>query len=203
MRKAIGVLAGSVLLCGALHGEALAESNPLGFHAGAGVGIGTPVDTYLPGFLRGNEFGWNVFAGIRPIPWLGAEVQYMDFGYAHQHSRPLLGTPFVVTRSDDSHAYAAAAFAVGYLPLSFAPPPVDFYAKIGAARLWSSDDYSIYNATTAIASIGHISQNETDFAYGGGLQVHFGELAFRVEYEAIESTYSNPSLVTLGIVWTP
>ena len=203
MRKWIGALLGSVLVCGVFVGEARAASNPLGFYAGAGVGVATPVNNYLPGFLRNNEFGWNVTAGIRPIPWLGAEVQYLDFGYARQQSRLLPGSPFDVSRSDSAHSYAAGAFGVAYLPLTFVPPAVDLFAKLGAARLWSSDDYSLYDVTESLTNFGHQSLNETDFAYGGGLQIHFGEFAARVEYEAIDASSSTPSLVTLALVWTP
>ena len=47
-----------------------------------------------------------------------------------------------------------------------------------------------------------MDQTESDFAYGGGAQVQVERLAFRAEYERINSSVGQPNLVSFGVTYT-
>lgn len=194
--------------------NALADGNPVGFYAGAGLGSATPENTFQDIYGRyagsGHEFGWDAFAGIRPIPWLGAEVQYLDFGHAHFGNPEVYGGPGTPYGAA-GHSQAAAAFAVGYLPLQWAYPWLDVYGKVGVAELWNSYHYTLSYVCTATGPCAppedasdSVTSSETDLAYGVGIQVRFGAFAMRAGYEALDSKFGNsPALFSIAAVWTP
>lgn len=115
-----------------------------------------------------NNTAWKAFIGIRPIPFLGAEVNYMDLG---SESRRFGFGGYGERGHVDAHAFSA--FAVGFLPLPL--PFVDVFAKAGAAR-WNLNGHTD-------SSLFAIDDHGTDFAWGGGAQAHFGALGLRLEYE--------------------
>lgn len=124
-------------------------------------------------FGSGNDFNlnntaWKVYAGVRPIPFLGLEANYMDLG-SESRRYGFYGY------GDDFHAgaHAFSAFAVGFVPLPL--PFIDVFGKAGAAR-W---DLSGRTDSSLFA----IDDHGTDFAWGGGAQAHFGPLGLRLEYE--------------------
>src|ERR1700689_2670330 len=110
---------------------ALAD-NPAGFYLGAGVGYSTirsDDPAYgLPGYYNDHQTAWKVIAGVRPIPVVGAEFEYIDFGQPGSHNFYDLNYYGL-----DSPPRAAALFGVGYLPLPV--PFFDIYGKAGVARL--------------------------------------------------------------------
>src|SRR5580704_17380934 len=64
-------------------------ANPLGAYIGAGVGVSNVgndnyynynygYNGYNGGY--GNELAWKAMIGIRPIAFVGAELEYIDFG---------------------------------------------------------------------------------------------------------------------------
>jgi hypothetical protein len=70
---------------GALGGSAAAwAANPLGAYIGAGAGVSNVGNDnyYNYGYNGGygNEFAWKGMIGIRPIAFVGAELEYIDFG---------------------------------------------------------------------------------------------------------------------------
>ena len=69
-----------------------------------------------------------------------------------------------------SDAQAFAAYAVGFLPLPV--PFLDIYGKAGLAN------WRLHQDTNSSVSRGffHYSDNGTDFAWGVGGQVHFGNV---------------------------
>jgi Outer membrane protein beta-barrel domain len=188
MPRRIGVLVGSVLTAVAACGSALAANNPLGFYVGAGIGSGNP--SQYAG--QSDKFVWDALVGIRPSPYLGGELQYLDFGNTNPDS---------AFHSDD-HSRAMAAFAVGYLPLPWIDGPFDLFGKVGVAQLWAP--YLDYFAPPP-GPIGnqYHSESQADFAYGGGAQVHLGAFAVRLEYEAVDATFGNPWLSTVEVTWSP
>ncbi len=114
--------------------------NLLGFYAGVGMGESTVRSDDGYGYGGSgydyyhyhdddHHFGWKAIAGIRPLPIVGAEVEYIDFGHPgsddYYYDRYHYYGP-------DSHPRAIAAFAVGHIPLPL--PFLDVYAKAGAAR---------------------------------------------------------------------
>jgi hypothetical protein len=205
---------GSVLVMGlgaAAAPTAVWADNPLGFYVGAGVGtsqIGNDNYSYSPygygGNYRDHDAAWKVIAGLRPIPWAGAEVEYIDFGnaggndgyYSYQYD-------FNVS----SHPKATVLYGLGYLPLPL--PFLDVYGKLGVARLLTNDSFS-YDACplpTASAGSGCIASSrfdhqDTRFAYGAGVQAKFQDFAFRGEYERISSTYGDPDAYMVSVTWT-
>ncbi len=198
-RRASGWAAMGVVCLGAA-APAWADDLPgwdlLGLYVGAGVGESTVrsdngFDPDYPTSSHPNHTAWKVMGGIRPIPFLGAEAQYIDFGHAN-------GTDYFYTsangssRGADSHPKAGVLSAVGYLPLPF----VDVFAKLGAARLATnldSYDGDVLNRRTAW---------QTKVAYGAGVQGHFLGVAIRGEYERISSRYGDPDAFMVSATWT-
>ena len=115
-----------------------------------------------------NNTAWKAFVGVRPLPFLGVEANYMDLG--NESRRFGFGG-----LSDRGHvdAHAFSAFAVGFVPLPL--PFVDVFGKAGAAR-WNLSGHTD-------SSLFAIDDHGTDFAWGGGAQAHFGALGLRLEYE--------------------
>lgn len=178
------------------------EWNPLGFYVGGAVGesdIRNNDDWYggpHSGFDQ-HHTGWKVFGGIRPIQFLGAEIEYVDFG------RP---DHFFYNDSyyDGSslHSTAAAAFGVAYLPIPF--PFLDVYGKAGAARLHTNSYYMgacAYPGQSPCSPLYSTPRTDTDFAYGAGIQAKLATVVFRVEYERISQRGGNPDLLSAGIAW--
>lgn len=193
--------------------SARAQENPLGLYVGAGVGNGsvrqepTP-DTGGYGLVR-DDIGWDAFIGVRPIPFLGAEIGYTDFGSVDRRTNyfdPVTATYNAAVFGHVS-AHSPTAFAVGYLPL---PVPFDVYAKLGAARLYKAWDFvSQFNyAEPPIAGTASFSGSTTewDFAWGIGTQYKVGPIALRVEYERVNTNGNanagDPDLLSVGVSWT-
>ncbi len=192
--------------------EGPTQSNPLGVYVGAGLGLSTirqdsMVDTGGVGMVRGTE-GWDAFLGIRPLPYLGAEIGYLDFGSAHRYEY----TPEVGPSNDESRLHESAdapvAFAVGYIPLR---PWWDLYLKAGGARLhksWNFDTPIACDLNTCSPFPGSSAgaASDWDFAYGVGTQVNFGHVAWRLEYERVNATGNesggDPDLLSVGVSWT-
>jgi Outer membrane protein beta-barrel domain len=173
-----------VLISGLLFfSAALAADN--GIYLGVGVSQSSVDVDYGSGAgaiaLDGEDTKYKVIVGVRPLDWLAFEANYVDFGSIE--TPPGVATPgeFKLTGFD--------AFAIGLFEIGL----VDFYAKAGVIA-WDQN-----------ASIANVPGDDTgyDAAYGAGIQVHFGSLSVRAEYEDfdIENT-SSTSLITVGITWT-
>ena len=220
-------LAGIVLVGGALSGNALADGgvfgipNPLGFYIGGGVGRSTidqiqydQIGLTLRQF-DGNPLGWNAVMGVRPIPFLGAEVEYIDFGSVHMGAGPkrtISGTT-LTTQSlrGEVRDRGEAVFAVGYLPLPL--PFIEPFAKLGWGQVRERDSYSgdYGNIFTANGPLGLASGSSSDsrggIAYGAGVQFRIEQFAVRVQYERITLSklygeVTSPSLLSVGLNWT-
>ena len=177
-----------------------AADNSLGFYAGGGIGYGAPQNAFSQDPFGSahnvHTFGWDALVGIQPTKWAGAEVQYLDFGHLDPQATPD-SIPL------DAHNFAVAAFAVGHLSLPY--PWLDLFGKVGASQLWA--DYSFhekyYCNDSGVPCDGSFRDSETDLAYGGGAQVRFGAFAARLEYVAIDAKFGTPSLISVGVTWTP
>ena len=115
-----------------------------------------------------NNTAWKAYVGVRPVPFLGVEANYMNLG---SESRGFGFNGFNNNAHVDAHAFSA--FAVGFIPLPL--PFVDLFGKAGAAR-WTLDGHDN-------SSLFALDDHGTDFAWGGGAQAHFGPLGLRLEYE--------------------
>ncbi len=220
MRQSVGICMGLLLVCAATCSNALAAGNPLGFYTGVGLGVGLPQGNQsnpfgAEPFFRSSNLGWDALVGVRPIRWLGAELQYMDLGYSSLTSRGCYFSSCAVAHSirpsypytlsiQGGHSFAGAAFAVVYLPLPFMPSWLDLFGKVGTAWLWAP-----YTSLASVPSLGlrflggSPDHEGNDLAYGGGMQIHFGAFAFRTEYQVIDAIIGNPALLTVGVTWTP
>jgi hypothetical protein len=193
---------------------AFAQSNPFGLYAGLGVGRSTmgngyevfdPYDLSATPFAK-SELGWKALIGVRPIPWVGAELEYIDFGTSRAGAEPaaIVGGfnngQFLGGSAADR---AGAIFAVGYLPVPRGWP--ELFGKVGWARLWGSYSYT----SESYLGASYISQtaDSRGLAFGGGVQMHFGGLGVRAEYERTEGTQSyapreEPTLISASVFWS-
>jgi len=147
---------------------------------------------------------YQVLVGIRPIPFVGAEAEYIDFG--HPTSADATTGDFNTASFEaDSHPKAGVLSAVGYLPLPF----LDVFAKVGVARLETNLNSYTQGVCTEIdpgGTCGYVltRQNawQTKIAYGAGIQGHFLGLAVRGEYQRINSSYGDPDAYLVSATWT-
>jgi len=183
---------------------ALAD-NLAGFYVGAGVGYSTirsDDSSYgLPGYYNDHQTAWKVIAGVRPIPFVGAEFEYIDFGQPNG----LNGYYNSAYYGLDSHPRAPALFAVGYLPLPI--PFFDIYAKAGVARLQTDVTTTvtpncIQSTCSGQAYSYRHDESANKAAYGVGVQSKYWGVSFRAEYERISSTYGDPDALTVSATWT-
>jgi opacity protein-like surface antigen len=179
--------------------------NPAGFYIGAGLGwsqIRSDNPQYgYPGYYD-YQFAWQGLLGIRPIKYLGLEAEYIDFGQPYHHYGYYNYN--VNVSGNDSHPTAPAVFAVGYLPIPV--PFVDFFAKMGAARLSTNvvTGYVPIPCTAAPCPYAASRQEVTNtkFAWGAGVQSKFPYgLILRGSYERISSTFGDPSALMFSAMW--
>jgi hypothetical protein len=185
---------------------ALAD-NPLGLYVGAGVGFsnvgnGDYYNGYPYGYYgrydNGNNVAWKALIGVRPVPFIGAEAEYLDFGSSDGNNGYY---NYYYNYGANSHPKAVMLYGIGYLPLPF--PFIDVYGKLGAAHLQT--DISFDTCTSSFPctpTTYRIDQWDTKFAYGAGVQARYQDFAFRAEYEGISSEYGNPSAFTVSVTWT-
>jgi hypothetical protein len=204
--KRWGSILGVCALAAVLPAWADEASNPLGFYLGGGVGTASVGQGTYSGYSYGcygysyggcdywHDTGWKVFGGLRPIPFLGAQLEYTDFGSANVNPYATGGL------AGDVSSHAASAFALGYLPL---PLFLDLYAKAGVSQLWTHENlYGVgcsppnQAGTCTPAAPFFQDRNTTEFGYGGGLQWRFGMFAIRLEYERIGTQSHAPDLLS-------
>ena len=201
-----------VFLCLAVSAPgARAHESTRGVYVGAGVGSATV--RQAPEAATGNiglshgALGWDVFLGVRPTRYLGAEVEYFDFGKAHRDVFTPAAGPSNQQSSLQASGSAVAGFVVGYLPLQ---PWWDLYAKVGIARLHKSWDYRTpiacdLNLCSPFPGSASSSTSGWSFAYGAGTQWKLGPLALRLEYDRINANRNigggDPDLLSVGVSW--
>jgi hypothetical protein len=122
------------------------------------------------------DTGYQLIAGFRPVSLLAVELNYVDLGKS-------------TVGSAQAKTHAVDGFLVGYLPV----PVIDIYGKLGLAS-WKTD------AAAPGLSL-HLSGS--DPVAGAGVQVHFGGLAARLEYEVFDAKeVAKPTLLSLGVSYT-
>lgn len=191
-------------------------ADPSGVYIGGAIGRATlrtnqvvftdPSGVPLPGAvsLSGHDTGWKILVGWRPVPLLGTEFEYIDFGAPVASFNPAgFGLGYTVSE----RAKAGAAFGVLYAPIP--APLLDVYGKAGLARLQAtaggSGAYGCWPPLLcAFFQAGKFQRSEagTHFAYGAGAQLKFSALAIRAEYERIGDGNGNPDLLSIGVTWT-
>ncbi|HET9389817.1 MAG TPA: outer membrane beta-barrel protein [Steroidobacteraceae bacterium] len=165
------------------------------FYLGADVGQSTLRNDSL-GFDQ-HGYGFDLRAGVRPIRYLGAEIEYVDLGDRHDFSDACFGG----FHCDGTHvrAQGGAAFGVVYLPIPHSL--VELYGKAGAARLQTRATSTQFCDFCDIVILDHTDTTDTDFAWGGGLQLHWWNFGFRGEFQQFQTHSGHPSLVSAGFTW--
>lgn len=186
-----------------------------GFYVGAGVGQSTVRVDQVPVVvgvspvsgsfaLSKKDTAWKFVGGLRPMSFIGAELEYLDFGSptaSHVPARSGLGYT-IHTRSR-----AVAAFGVLYAAIPV--PLLDVFGKVGLARLHSTSSGTEY-LVPALGCPSPLCQSQATFnrvradtrlAYGAGVQVKGSSLAIRGEYERISASTGDPSLLSIGLTW--
>jgi opacity protein-like surface antigen len=199
------VLALTVLSACAVTSLASAD-NLLGFYAGAGIGESTVRSDYgfdpdYPIDSHPHHTAWKVMAGIRPIPFVGAEAEYIDFGHPSSADSTTVADSGFYGFNADSHPKAEVLYGVGYLPLPV-EPAFDLFAKVGVARLETNLNRYSQDCPDCVPTLSRQADWQTKPAYGAGAQVHFFGLAVRGEYERISSSFGDPDAFTVSATWT-
>jgi hypothetical protein len=176
-------LIAALILCAASLPTFAADN---GFYIGASVGQGG-VDTESADFgfvtedFDGDDTGFKVIAGFRPLEWLAIEANYVDLGTASDN---------VAGVNVDVDTKGIDAFGVLFLPL----PVVDIFLKAGVIS-WDTD--------ANVAGLGSVSDDGTDLAYGLGAGLGFGNFGVRAEYERFEiEDTDSVDMISLGFTWT-
>ena len=204
----------AIALLGLPSGNAMAD-DLLGMYVGGSVGQshvrsdqvlffksdGTPLTSAVS--AAKSATGWKLLVGIRPIPWVGAELAYIDFGNPTASQGPPPG--FGLSYNAGLRAKAATALGVIYAPMPI--PRFDMYAKAGLARLQTTinGDAAFGCWPPLLCAVGpgtvHRDQTSARFAYGAGLQARLSVIGIRLEYERISASQGDPDLLSLGITW--
>jgi hypothetical protein len=208
MNRVLGVLLAAATAAAST--AALAD-NPLGAYVGAGVGasnVGNS-DYYDYGYYGGyhdNNVAWKAIFGVRPIPFAGAEAEWIDFGSGDGNPGYYSNGYFYSNSS--SHPKAALFYGIGYLPLPI--PFLDVYGKAGAARLQTDittyaypSGYCPPPAAACSAPVAYRTDEwDWKFTWGAGVQYKWQDFAFRAEYERVDSQFGDPAAVTVSATWT-
>ena len=161
----------------------------IGFYGGAGIGQSNVKDGTI-GFNQ-HDFAWQLTAGLRPIHVIGAEIDYVSFGEPHAN----IGGLHVNARER-----AAAAFGVLYLPI---PAPLfDVYGKAGLGRVQNQVNTTGECVSFNACGLLNFNRTGTQFAWGVGGQIKFGNLALRTEYEGFNATGGSQAIINVGILFT-
>jgi len=188
--------AAAAILLGALLFQPAQADGLLGLYVGGAVGEAQITAKADANNFKANDLAFKLMVGLRPIPLVGAELDYIDFGHPN-------GT--VSQLSANASLQGVAAFGMLYAPI----PVVDLYAKLGVASLESKVN-GYFPSGNNVCSPGvpcgtaAFSLNHTDAGVAGGVgvQYKFGAFGVRAEYERFQSSSASPGLFSAGINWT-
>lgn len=172
MRKTLFMMA--LLACGS---TAMAADN--GIYVGGSLGQANVEIDEGPIDIDGDDTGFKVIAGIRPLDWLGVEANYVNFGEVEDDGLEL-------------DADGISAFAVGFLAVG----PVDLFAKGGLVSWDSSVGLDGVSGDLR-------SDDGTDLAYGVGAQFRVWSLSLRAEYEVFDvDDVDDLNMISVGFTFT-
>jgi Outer membrane protein beta-barrel domain len=177
MRKLILLIAG---LCAGTAAQAADN----GIYVGASIGQSNiEIDDVAGanGDFDGDDLGYKVIAGIRPLDWLGFEANYVNFG---EPDDTVAGAKLA------TEGYGLSGFAVGFLAFG----PVDGFAKVGVVS---------WDTKVGVSGVGEVDFDGTDLAYGVGVQFRLLSLGFRAEYEIFDlDDVDNANMLSVGLTYT-
>jgi opacity protein-like surface antigen len=193
-------------------GAGAAHAELLGLYVGGAVGqarieagdrsIATSVGSVDTGSFAENHSAFKVMAGVRALSFVGAEVEYFDFGHPDQRLSSSVLTSSSVKMN------GAAVYGLLYL----VPVPVlDVYVKAGVARIEASSTVSgvipgVGACSTTVPNCAVFTQRfsatNTSAAAGVGVQLKVGRWALHAEYERFSAAGGNPALASVGVRWS-
>jgi hypothetical protein len=149
-----------------------------GIYVGGSLGRANVEISEGPIQIDGDDTGFKVIAGIRPLDWLGIEANYVNFGETEGNGLEL-------------DADGISAFAVGFL----AAGPIDVFAKAGLIS---------WDGSVGVRGGGAIFREDgTDLAYGVGAQFRFFSLSVRAEYEVFDvDDIDDLNMLSVGFTFT-
>jgi OOP family OmpA-OmpF porin len=149
-----------------------------GFYLGASLGQSNVEVRQGLANIDGDDTGYKLIAGIRPLDWLAVEANYIDFGKVEDGG--------AVSEND-----GLSAFVVGFLPVG----PVDLFAKGGLVKS---------NSTVKLSGVGKLFDTDgTDFAYGVGAQFRLLSVSLRAEYEVFDVEHvKDLNMLSVGVTYT-
>jgi len=159
-------------------GVALADDDSGQFGLYAGGSVGPSSERFRPDAysLRAQNTGYQAELGFRPIDFVAAEFDYVNFGRAYG------GVNYADTDG-------VGVSVLGFLPI----PLVDVFGRVGVTDL-RTDVSSPYQS---------FHRSGADLSYGVGAGMHWGSLGARVEYQRFDlSIASTMSLTLIGVTWT-
>ncbi len=191
------------------------DADPLGFYVGAGAGRSDvaidafPASASDPVSFDRHATGWKALLGLQPLPWVGAEIEYVDLGHLSETLSGAATSAHVGVPAFAS-VHGVAAFGLVYLPLPV--PVLDIYGKLGVSRL------RIEENTAAIRVVGvdtcffdpdalgcrafQDHRTVSRPAWGGGAQLKLLHLALRAEYERFATGDARLAMTTLTATWS-
>lgn len=177
-------LAGALMVASSLYattvfaqtGGALAMGEPVGFYAGASLGVAKAKDacdlsgTGFAGSCDDTDQSWNIFAGYQFHPNIAVEVGYVDLGDV-KAAGAIGGAP-VNVRGE------AEAFELVGVGSYLVAPNISIYARVGVFRWDQKGGARIGGAPFRTSDEG------TDFTGGIGAQYRFTRnVAARLEWQ--------------------
>jgi hypothetical protein len=169
-----------LFLCAVLLAAGTAQAEPLlGFYGGAGLTTGS-VNNVLGSGLDVNNTSFKVFAGVHPdaTPF-GLELEYLDFGSA-------------TSSVAHGEGNALALDVMGHIPLPL--PMLSLYGKAGLSR------WQVRADVVGTPGFVGLDDHGTQFTWGVGAQLHFGNVAGRLEFEHFAITHTDgANIVTIGV----
>lgn len=172
-----GSLLTALAIAGASGAVAAQPPSATGPYVGAGIG-GSDFDLGSGDWGVGartdddTDTAWRVFAGMRILPYVGAEIGYIDLGEAEG----TLGT--------SAEAKAIDLVAVGNVPLyQRGPHQFDLLGKVGG-YWWDAD----VDASPGSRLDGG---DDFDFTFGVGAQYHFNNIGTRVEWQRYQDVFGS------------
>lgn len=174
---ASAIAAGFVLAGAQAHAE---------FYAGASIGESTlEASDNLDGQdldYEASDTAFKVFGGYMFNDYFGVEASYIDMGSLDDKLGFDGGEFGDLVAAVDADVTGFAGQLVGQYPVG----PVDLFAKVGMVM------YDIDGDLTVSDSFGNreresVSDDGNEMIWGLGARYNFGQLAARVEYEAIDA----------------
>lgn len=135
--------------------------------------------------LKGNGWGWEVFAGYEFNRYVAVEASYIDAGDVNDHIEE------GITAAADTHGYSASV--LGTLPVN---DVFSVYARAGYLK-WKADERLRVDGETVL----QYDVDGSDPIFGVGLSTLVDGAFLRLEYRMADLDDTDLSMIGASIVW--